>query len=634
MQLKLNLQHRILVYILGAVFSVFFLLILYIGIKTHSIEKGNALREALLLSQANGNKVNGILEDGMAVTRSLAQTLSAFKEIPAENRRTTVNNMLTNILSNNSKILSVWSVWEPNALDGMDAEYINRLGGNETGRFGSTFCKVSTGIRLDPSPEAEVETSKYYSYPKKSRHEELIPPYLYKYESGGPEYNIVTLSVPIIHDNQFLGVVATDFNLSDIQEFIGQSSVKSIVYSSDGTIAAHYDKTKIGKTLPEADAKIAGKYTDSLINAVKEGKAISFTTYSEIFQTKVLVNTTPVSIGQTGTSWSYTTIIPLKEALAEARKMSSAIIFLGLLSVIAVGTLVFFIARSITQPILSSVEFATKIANGDLTQHINVTTTDEIGQLCTSMNNMVEHLNNVVLNVLNGARTIAESSKQMNTSLQQLAHSATVQATSVEEISAAMEEMVSNIQQNALNAKQTEKISEKALAGIRNTEESAIKSMHAVNSISDKIDIVTDIAFQTNILALNAAVEAARAGEHGRGFAVVAAEVRKLAERSRLAAEEIVSLSGKGKSLTEISSEAMKSLLPEILKTTELVQEISVSSAEQESGAEHVNHSVQQLNEIAQQNATASEELAASAEALNMQAQNLIELVAFFHTRN
>ncbi len=634
MRIKLNLKQRILVYILGAVFSIFTLLILYIGIKANKIERKNALREALLLSQANGNKVNGILEDGMAVTRSLAQTLSAFKEIPAENRRSTVNNMLENILKNNRKILSVWSVWEPNALDGQDAKYINRMGGNENGRFGSTFCKVSSGIRLDPSPEKEIEVSKYYSYPKKSLHEELISPYLYKYEAGGPEYSIVTLSVPIIDNNTFLGVVATDFNLADIQEFIANSNVKSIVYSSEGLIAAHFDKNRIGKNLTDADKDIAGEFTDSLNIAVKAAKTSSFTAYSEMFGAKVLINTTPISIGQTGVSWSYVTIVPLKEALAEARDMQWTIFVLGLLALGAVGFLVFFIAQSITKPILSSVEFATRVANGDLSQTVEVTTDDEIGRLCSAMNDMADHLNNVVVNVLNGSRSIAESSQQMNVSLQQLAHSATVQATSVEEISSAMEEMVSNIQQNADNAKQTEKISVGALAGIKKTGEASEKSMQSVNSISDKISIVTDIAFQTNILALNAAVEAARAGENGRGFAVVAAEVRKLAERSRLAAEEIIAISDKGKSLTEVASHAMKSLLPEIQKTTELVQEIAVSSSEQENGAEQVNSSVQQLNEIAQQNATAAEQLAASAESLNIQARNLMELVSFFRTHN
>lgn len=633
MQIKTSLLQRTLIYVLGAVLSVFSIIILYIGVKTNSIEKENALREASLLSQANGNKVNGILEDGMAVTRSLAQTLSAFKEIPSENRRATVNSMLVNILENNKKILSVWSVWEPNAMDGMDNRFVNLLGGNETGRFGSTFVKVRDGIRLDSSPESEIENSKYYSYPKKSLHEELISPYLYKYEDSGPEYSIVTLSVPIIYGNKFMGVVATDFDLSDIQEFIAQSRIKSIVYADDGIIAAHYDKEKIGKNLAEADQDIAGKYTDSLSVAVKSGKSISFTTYSEALKAKILVNTTPIPIGQTGKAWTYITIIPLREALAEARSLRFSILGLGLLAILSVGVIVYFIIKSITRPITKTVAFARNVAEGNLTETIDVKSNDEIGELCAAMNNMASHLSSIVKNVIDGAGSIAVASQQMNDSLQQLSHSATVQAASVEEISAAMEEMISTIQQNAENAKKAGEISMNALKGISSTGEASEKSLQSVRSISEKIGIVNEIAFQTNILALNAAVEAARAGDHGRGFAVVASEVRKLAEKSRIAAEEIVTISINGRALTEEAGEAMRVLLPEVNRTTKLLQEIALSSVEQQNGAEQVNHSVQQLNEIAQQNATASGQLSASSDVLNSQAQSLISLVSFFRLR-
>jgi methyl-accepting chemotaxis protein len=195
-----------------------------------------------------------------------------------------------------------------------------------------------------------------------------------------------------------------------------------------------------------------------------------------------------------------------------------------------------------------------------------------------------------------------------------------------------MEQMVSNIQQNADNAQQTEQISGKANISMSEMNRIGKESFESINTIATKITIINDIAFQTNLLALNAAVEAARAGEHGRGFAVVAAEVRKLAERSKLAADEIENLSRNSLKITEKTSELLDSLVPEIQKTSQLIRDISSASMEQNAGADQINSAIQQLNSVSQQNATSSEEMATSAEELTTQAESLKESVSYFIT--
>jgi methyl-accepting chemotaxis protein len=193
-----------------------------------------------------------------------------------------------------------------------------------------------------------------------------------------------------------------------------------------------------------------------------------------------------------------------------------------------------------------------------------------------------------------------------------------------------MEEMGSSIQQNADNAKQTEKIASKAAEDAKVGGESVAQTVAAMKQIAEKITIIEEIARKTDLLALNAAVEAARAGEHGKGFAVVASEVRKLAERSQAAAAEINKLTQSGVHVAQNAGDMLLKLVPDIRKTAELVQEIAAASVEQNSGAIQVNKAVQQLDQVIQQNASASEEVAAAAEELSSQAQQLQAAIAFF----
>ncbi|MFH2066452.1 MAG: methyl-accepting chemotaxis protein [Pseudomonadota bacterium] len=271
---------------------------------------------------------------------------------------------------------------------------------------------------------------------------------------------------------------------------------------------------------------------------------------------------------------------------------------------------------------------AQEISNGNL--KVKVEKRSKEDQLMASLDRMLKGLTHIVVNVQTAANQVAAGSQQINTSGQQMSQGSTEQAASVEEISSSMEQMNSTVQQTADNAKETATIAQKAALNAEEGGKAVSETVLAMNTISAKISIVEEIARQTNMLALNAAIEAARAGEHGKGFAVVAAEVRKLAERSQSAAKEISTYSTTSVEISEKAGKLLENIVPNIKRTSELVQEISAASSEQASGINQVSEAISQLDQIIQQNAAATEEMASTSEELTDQADHLKEVIAFF----
>lgn len=321
-------------------------------------------------------------------------------------------------------------------------------------------------------------------------------------------------------------------------------------------------------------------------------------------------------------------LVPLVEQIAKTTTTTILIFSITAVFVSIIITLV--ISHGITKPIQEVVSVVETISSGDLTKSVIVDRSDEIGRLLAAMARMTGKLNEMIGEVRLGAGSVSTAATQVASSASSVSQGTSEQAAAVEQVTSSMEEMNASITQNADNSRKMEQMARKGAQDATQSGQAVLEAVSAMKSIAEKIAVIEEIAYQTNMLALNAAIEAARAGEHGRGFAVVAGEVRNLAERCRTAAQEIGGLAASNVQIAERSGGLLNELVPAIQKTADLVQEVAATSGEQAAGVSQINRAISQVGLVTQRNAAGAEELSSTAEELASQAEALQDMISFF----
>jgi methyl-accepting chemotaxis protein len=414
-------------------------------------------------------------------------------------------------------------------------------------------------------------------------------------------------------------------NKETMENIIGETITECIIIGANGKIYYSLSPDYRGKNREQVG--FLGEYSELT-------KEIPEPVFKKVYNSgsKNFVSISPLRLDD-GKFLGHLFINAQADKVAEQKTKITWMFILGTLIclILSSAVIIYLFQYFISTKINKLLTVLEALKQGQLKMHeITDISTDEIGMLWHAVIDVNSNLREIVKGILESAEKVADSSNQMNNMSVEVADGANKQATSAEEVSSSMEQMTSSIEQNSDNALKTEKISETAVDGIKKLASEAELSLQFIRQISHKISIVNDIAFQTNLLALNAAVEAARAGEHGKGFSVVAAEVRRLAERSKTAADEIISLADNCVKITERTHTMMGQLIPEIEQTSQLIREISAASFEQKTGSVQINTAISQLNEIIQQNSLTADKLSDYAKNLENEADGLRDNIQYF----
>jgi methyl-accepting chemotaxis protein len=609
-----------------------------IGVRGSRSAEDASMALARTAAREAAGAVQARLGANLSAVSSLAAAMRSTRGADIALSREQISAMSRATLLGSADLIGSAVTWEPNALDGKDADYAGKTPEYDaTGRYMPYYTRGTDGaVHVEPIVFTTAPgANDWYDIPKRTRHLFFTEPYAYPV--NGKDVQMASLVAPIVIDGEFKGTASADFMLTRLGDILaGMKVVKDgslSLVSNGGMYASHPDAARNGKKADDIPA--AG------LAAVREGKA-----YEYIDAAGLVHLLQPLRLHADIAPWAVQLVFPHSVATLEARKLLHETLLAALLSAVLAAVVMVVVLNRLTRPLRALSQTMTSLASGnaDLTVRLAVKGDDELAAIATGFNGFVARIQQVLARVRHSSDSVASASDEISQGNADLSARTEQQAGALEETAASMEELTSTVKQNADNAMQARQLavgaSETAVRGgavVARVVETMGEISGASNKIVEIISVIDGIAFQTNILALNAAVEAARAGEQGRGFAVVATEVRNLAQRSAAAAREIKHLIGDsvakvatGSALVSEAGSTMEQVVASVRRVSDIVAEISAASGEQSTGIAQVNAAIVQMDGATQQNAALVEEAAAAASSLQEQAALLVGLVGEF----
>jgi len=636
------------------------------------------------LTVQRANYWQGKENERLQLLRVIADVMSGYERIPAENRRAEFETIILDVLERNPDFITIYTIWKPNALDGMDARYIGRPTSTPTGQFAAAYTRENGPITSRASVDVDGAMA-YFNGPN-SKKDRILEPEARKVE--GRNTFVIRFMVPVVNPktNETIGGVGgyidTAGMQAKIEETISNNAIiaRMSIYDESGFIYACDDSNRVGKNMKDVEA-IFGDHIDDAFGAIAGGESRQYSSHSVSLDKDVQIQLTPFKIGNSDRMWAVMVAVTEDYMLEQVREMQKFTIILSAIAIVISALIVFYVLSRTIKPIVTVAETLKDISEGegDLTRSVNVYSKDEVGELAKYFNQTLDKIKNLVIIIKNEAAKLSDIGSDLSSNMTQTAaavnqitaniqsikgrvinQSASVtqtnatmeqvtvninrlnghveaQSQNVEQASAAIEQMVANIASvtdtlvkngdNVLTLQDASEVGRSDLQGVAQDIQEIAKESEGLLQINS---LMENIASQTSLLSMNAAIEAAHAGDAGKGFAVVADEIRKLAESSSEQSKTIGAVLKKIKGAIDNITKSTENVITRFeaidsnVKTVAQQEEtIRNAMEEQGQGSKQVLHGIEQVTDITRNVRSGSNEMLEGANEVIHESHNL-----------